>query len=194
MLKNLLVVFSVCAIAPVFNAGCQSVSVNPEIEVSNAVLKTAETFDFKYMDVLTKAKTGNIQSIQEFIRFHKYVDDMEAINHGVSCLELISFASDAKFAAACKLSTVNLRKVLAERLQQAQGKTKKEDLRKPLKDWAPMTWTALNASENTPDTNAKIYDPAMQNMKKPGATEQKPAEQAKPATDSGAKPDQNGGK
>lgn len=193
MFKNLLFIFSVCAIAPVFNAGCQSVSVNPEIEVSNAVLKTAETFDFKYMDVLAKAKTGNTQSIQEFIRFNKYVDEMEGINHGLSCLELIPFATDTKFAAACKLSSVNLRKLLAERLQQAQGKTKKEDLRKPLKDWAPLTYAALNTVENTPDPNAKLNDPSMQNVKKAGTTEQ-PAEQAKPATDAGAKPDRNGGK
>ena len=195
MLKNLLFVFSLCALAPVFNAGCQSVSVAPEVEVSDAVLRTAETFDFKYMDLLAKAKTGDVQSIQELIRFHKYVDDIEAINHAVTCLELIPFATDAKFSAACKMATPNMRKALAERLAQAQGKTKKEELRKPLKDWAPMTWAALNSTpgDNTAGTADRINDPKYMNMKKPGA-ENQPAPEAtpaKPAVD--AQPDRNGG-
>ncbi len=190
-----MVVFSFCALAPVFNAGCQSVGVAPEVEVSDAVLRTAETFDFKYLDVLAKAKTGDVQSIHEFIRFHKYVDEIEAINHGVTCLELIPYATDAKFSMACKMATPNLKKVLLERLAQAQAKTKKEELRKPIKEWAPLTWATLSATATTPDSDAKINDPKFQNMKKPGSENQPatPTAPDQPAKDGEVKPDRNSG-
>jgi hypothetical protein len=190
MLKSLLFVFSICALVPVFNAGCQNVNVVPEVEISEAVLNTAKTFDFKYMEVLTKAKTGDVQSIFDFLHFHKYVDGIEGLSHGVTCLELIPYATDAKFSLACVMAKPALRKVVADRLASAQGNTKKEALRKPLKEWAPMTWAALN-NVATAGSDLKISDPSQQNMKKPG-TENQPAPPVKPASDADAKPDGGG--
>ena len=119
----------------------------PDVEVSDAVMRTAKTFNFDYLETLKKAKDGDMKSIAEFVRFHKYTDEIEGINHGVACLELILFATDATFATACNGLSVGVKKVLWERLQIAQARTKKEELRKPLKDWAPQTWRMLNTEE-----------------------------------------------
>lgn len=135
-------------IVPMMEVGCQNTAVAgakaPDIEVSPATLKTAEWADFKYNEILAKAATGDFKAIQQFLEFHSIVDGSDALGHGVSCLELIPVAGDFQVARVIQSLKPNLRKLLAERLVLAQGRTKKTELQKPLNDWAPDVWAALN--------------------------------------------------
>ncbi|MCC7507625.1 MAG: hypothetical protein IT259_20115 [Saprospiraceae bacterium] len=135
-------------IVPMMEVGCQnteSAGAKPlDIEVSPATLKTAEWADFKYNEILAKAATGDFKAIQQFFEFHSIVDGSDALGHGVSCLELIPVAGDFQVARVIQTLKPNLRKLLSERLVLAQGRTKKTELQKPLQEWAPDVWAALN--------------------------------------------------
>ncbi len=117
---------------------------NYEIEVFQNVLKMADIASFKYKEVLSKAKTGDIGAIKQMLDFHKVVDGADALNHGVTCLELLSLAGDGQFASAVSLCKPKLKELVLERLMLAQGRTKKPFLRQSLTNWAPITWAYLN--------------------------------------------------
>lgn len=139
--------FSILALiaSPLVQVGCQnSMEGSGTVEVSPAVLKTAEWAGFDYKGTLDKALAGDAMSIQKFLKFHGTVDGVEGISHGVSCLEMIPIVGDEVFAGACLNLSANLHKVLLDRLMQAQGRTKKEELRKSLTNWAPLTWSVIN--------------------------------------------------
>ncbi len=115
-----------------------------DIEISAAVLKTAEWAGFKYMEVLDKATIGDQKGLLDFFEFSGTVDGTEAIQHALTCIELIPIATDDKFGPVVYILKPKLRSVLLERFQLAQGRTKKEALKKPLQEWAPLTWKALH--------------------------------------------------
>ncbi|MBL7807980.1 MAG: hypothetical protein JNN28_09210 [Saprospiraceae bacterium] len=119
-------------------------SKNTDIQVFPGVLKTAEWANFKYMDVLNKAKTGDQLSIRTFLEFSGTVDGTEALQHATTCIELLSVVSDEVYGAIIAAMKPKLRSVLLTRLPLAQGRTKKEALQKPMQEWAPQTWKALN--------------------------------------------------
>ncbi len=134
-------------ILPFVNAGCQNTSTSTpgaDIEISPAALKTAEWSGFKYKEVLDKAKAGDLESIKQFLDFHGVVDGTDAMGHSVTCLELIPVVGDYKFALAVQSSKPKLKELLKERLTLAQGRTKKTELVKPLEQWAPNVWAAVN--------------------------------------------------
>lgn len=133
---------------PFVQVGCQNTppsgSHSGDIEVSAAALKTAEWAGFKYESVLEQAKTGDHKAIREFFEFNSAVDGSDELGHAVSCLELIAVAGDFEVARVLQTAKPNLRALVKERLVLAQGRTKKTELQKPLAEWAPDVWAALN--------------------------------------------------
>ena len=115
-----------------------------DIEISDGVLKTAEWAAFKYMEKLDLAQSGDQKAIKELFEFSGTVDGVEALQHATTCIELIPFATDEKVGSVISSIKPKLKTVLLDRFQLAQGRTKKENLRKPLQEWAPLTWKALN--------------------------------------------------
>lgn len=119
-----------------------------EVEVFQNVLKMAEWASFKYMEVLEQAKKGDVNAIYKMLDFHRYVDGKDALNHGVTCLELLPLAGDEAYAKAVSMCKLKLREVVKERLMLAQGRTKKGFLQQqPIETWAPWTWNHLNEKE-----------------------------------------------
>ncbi len=115
-----------------------------DIEVSSAVLKTAEWAGFKYMENLELAKTGEPKALKAIFDFHGTVDGVESLQHATTCIELIPFATDERVGVVISNLKPKLKKVMLDRFQLALVRTKKEELRKPLQEWAPLTWKALN--------------------------------------------------
>jgi hypothetical protein len=140
---------------PFAQVNCQTSLESPgTVETFPNVLKTAEWASFDYKGILNMALTGDPVSIQKFIKFHATVDGVEGINHGVTCLEMVPLVGDEAFAGACQDLNPRLLKLALDRFMLAQGKTKKEELRQSMTNWAPMTWSVFNgkglpASANT---------------------------------------------
>ena len=122
-----------------------SCKVEPEITVSDNVLKTAKVVGVEYLPLLEKAKTGDVSAIRSFFEFHRFADGLEGFEHGQTCLELIPFAQDDKVAQACSNFRPGMKKLIFERLVLAQARTQKEELKQPLINWANATYTALYA-------------------------------------------------
>lgn len=112
--------------------------------ISKDVLKTAEWADIKYKDLVKKASAGNKSSITTLFDFHRFVDGVEGLDHGVTCLELIPLAGDKAVAQSIYILKPKLKKVVLDRLILAQGRTQKVELREALSKWAPMTWEVVN--------------------------------------------------
>lgn len=153
-----------------------------DIVVAESLLKFSEQMKFKYMDVLQKAIAGDRTSIKALLEYHGTTDGKDAINHAVTCLELILVANDENYAYAAKYLKPNLKKLLLDRFVIAQGRTQKTGLLKPMKDWAPMTWASLNGLPIPGECS--MGDEYQQNEdgtttlrapKKPGQEEAKPA-------------------
>lgn len=115
-----------------------------KVFVADGVLQLAKQLDFKYMDLLKKAENGDRDALKELLQFSIMTDGVDGLNHGVTCLELIDVANDENFALTVRLLKPKLKSLLLERLTLAQGRTTREALRKPLSDWAPMSWAAVN--------------------------------------------------
>lgn len=134
-----------------------------EIEIFQSVLKVADLAKFKYMDAIAGAKAGDVSSMQKLLDFNRVVDGVDALNHAVTCLELIPVAGDHIFGTAVYLCTPKMKKVLLERLTLAQGRTKKTYLRQPLANWAPSSWSYLNmqvVEETATGTTIRTVAPA----------------------------------
>lgn len=132
-------ILGLCFFAPM---GCK---VEPEITVSDDVLKTAKVVGVDYLPLLEKAKTGDVDAIRTFFEFHRFADGLDGFEHGQTCLELIPFAQDGNVGQACINFKPGMKKLILERLVLAQTRTKKEELKQPLINWANTTYTALSA-------------------------------------------------
>ena len=121
-----------------------SIMRNHEVEVFQSVLKIADLANFKYMDAIASAKTGDVSSMRKLLDFHRVVEGVDALNHAVTCLELIPVAGDHIFGTAVYLCSPKMKEVLLDRLILAQGRTKKTYLRESLSKWAPSTWSYVN--------------------------------------------------
>jgi hypothetical protein len=134
-----------------------------EVEIFQSVLKVADVAKFKYMDAMASAKAGDVSSMQKLLDFNRVVEGVDALNHAVTCLELIPVAGDHIFGTAVYLCPPKLKEVLLERLMLAQGRTKKLYLRQPLANWAPSTWSYLNmrvVEETATGTTIRTVAPA----------------------------------
>lgn len=138
---------------------------NYEVEVFQNVLKMADLANVKYKELMTSAKSGNVASMHKLLDFHRVVDGVDALNHAVTCLELIPLMGDAPFAAAVNFCPPKLKKVVLDRLMLAQARTKKTFLRQSLTNWAPVTWAHLNGQTLTVETPA--VQPAVQETTTP---------------------------
>jgi hypothetical protein len=204
MKHKLLVLLLVLGFAPIVRVACQTQASTDdlsyrasEITVSESLLRFSEQMGFKYMDVLKKAEAADILSIKSLLEFHGTTDGKDALNHAVTCIELLPVAGDENYAYAAKNVKPKLKKLLLERFAIAQGRTQKTGLQKPMKDWAPMTWAALNdlpipgacdistEYEKSEDGTMKLKGP-----KKPGQEETKPAQKLLANPD--ATPDRGG--
>lgn len=138
------------------------------VEVFSEVLKTAEWAGFKYIDNVKLAQIGDLKAIRAMLDFSGTVDGTEALQHATTCLELIPLIGDEKFGALISSSIKpKLKALLLERIVLAQSRTKKEALRKPLTEWAPNTYKALNGE--VVKCNSCMHE-GMQTMAKPAAT------------------------
>lgn len=190
MKHKLLVLLLVLGFAPIVRVSCQTQAKTDdlsykasEITVSESLLRFSDLMKFKYMDVLKTAEAGDVASIKSLLEFHGTTDGKDALNHAVTCLELIPVAGDENYAYAVKNVKPKLKTLLLERFALAQGRTQKTGLQKPMKDWAPMTWASLNdlpipgacdistEYEKGPDGTMILKSP-----KKPGQEETKPAQ------------------
>lgn len=122
-----------------------------DVTVFPSVLSTAQWAGFKYTEQLQLAKTGDLKAVSSLLDFSGTVDGVDALNHAVTCLELLPFSTDLVFAAAVNKAKPKLKKVLLDRLVLAQGRTTNLELRKPLAEWAPLTWDVLNGKPFQPD-------------------------------------------
>lgn len=153
--KHLLIaILSLCFFAPALNA--QKSSTEPEITVFESVLSTASWAGFKYQEQLGKAKAGDHKAMMQLLEFSGTVDGRAALDHSVTLLELLGTGTDLTFAAALHMEKPNLKKVLLDRLQLAQSRTQKENLRKPISEWAPNTWDVLHGKPYAPKNDGGI--------------------------------------
>ncbi len=132
----------------------QNNNTSADVEVFESVLSTASWAGFKYEEQLALAKKGDHKATLKLLEFSGTVDGKAALDHSVTLLELIAAGGDLGFSAAVNMSKPKLKKVLLDRLQLAQGRTKKEALRKPIAEWAPTTWEVLNGRPFAPKIKA----------------------------------------
>ena len=152
---------------------------------SKDVVKTAEQIKFQYKDVLKKAIGQDQKAIGQLFEFSRILDGQEALEHAVTCLEIIPFVTDKVMALALEQVNPKLRTASLERLVQAQGLTDKAELKKPIQSWAPYTWEALN---NRPVIFPSTATPAGS----AGGTLQDADKPAPAATDGSLKPANSG--
>ncbi len=117
------------------------------VTVFDGVLKLADWAGVKYNEELAKAQTGDVVAVKKLLDFHATADGVDALNHAVTCLELLPVVGDDRFASAVLGCKPKLKQLILERLILAQGRTKKEHLRKSMTDWAPYTYAYLAGKE-----------------------------------------------
>ena len=207
MKNSMLFCVLVCLLLPMVHVSCQSDTrsmQNNEVTVAPSLVKFAGQMGFKYQEVLAKAKKGDIESIKQLMEFHGTADGTDGLNHAQTCLELIPSATDIKVALACQNLKPKLKELLLERFALAQGRTKNTDLQKPMKEWAPSTWAAINnqpieceSCEASKKMAKEFVKNADGSVSKAGLAN--PGPQATPSTDNaapqdGMKPTQDGGR
>lgn len=131
-------------------ASAQNTAAAGQVTVFQEVLNVAKWAGFDYEAQLNLAKSGDYKAVSKLLHFSGTVEGDDALKHAVTCLELIPVAGDVPFAAALNISKPALKKAMLERLQLAQGRTQNENLKKPIKDWAPITWDVLNGKPFAP--------------------------------------------
>ncbi|MBL7827775.1 MAG: hypothetical protein JNJ57_14185 [Saprospiraceae bacterium] len=137
-----------------------------KVSVSPSVLDVAKWAGFEYQKHVDLAKSGDFKAVTELLDFSGTVDGVDALDHAVTCLELIPYASDLTFAAALNKAKPKLKSVLLERFQLAQGRSKTESFRSPMATWAPNTWAALNGKPFQPAPSTDPSKMAEQKSKK----------------------------
>lgn len=149
-MKKLIFYFSILFVSG-FQAGCQTkvdsasaAKVNSlgEISISDDALATAKWAKFDYIKTLDRAKTGDSLAVHELLEFHALVDHADAVGHSITCLELIPYVGDQKFAANLYNMPLNMRNLIRDRLMVAASKTKNESLKNLAKS-CPITLKAM---------------------------------------------------
>lgn len=136
------------AVAPVF--------AQKKVFVSDSVLKVAEEAQFDYKGALKKATAKDGKAVTDLIEFIRLLENAEADEHAMTCLELIPIATDKVFSQAVKSRSTKMKAALLSRISAAQERTQKSELKKPMEEWAPYSWKALNNIQFViEDTNKK---------------------------------------
>ena len=156
------------------SSSAQATNSEVDVQVFESVLSTATWANFKYIDHLAMAKRGDIKATFELLRFSGTVDGTAALDHSVTLLELIASAGDQPFGEALNQAKPKLKSVLLDRLQLAQGRTKKEELRKPLAEWAPATWDVLNGKPFVRKLSAEAEQSCLRSHEPGGGAALKP--------------------
>jgi hypothetical protein len=128
----------------------QNNNTDVDVTVFESVLSTAGWANFKYVDQLSQAKQGDYKATLKLLEFSGTVDGIAALDHSVTLLELLLSGGDLPFAAAVNMAKPKLKSVLLDRLQLAQARTQKVELRKPIAEWAPTTWAVLHGEPFAP--------------------------------------------
>lgn len=152
-----------------------------DLYISNDVLKTAEWAAFNYMESLDLAQTGDQKGLKDFLEFSRALDGGECIDHAVTCIELIKYCTDEKMGAVIYILKPKLKTILLDRFQLAQAQSKKEELHKPMQEWAPLTWKALHGEKVTCSSCNSEAGTTKSNGKKP-ISAMNAAESTEPAT------------
>ncbi|MFN0016459.1 MAG: hypothetical protein ACKVU2_18105 [Saprospiraceae bacterium] len=130
-----------------------------KVFVSDNVIKVAEQAQFDYKGNLKKASAKDSKALADMFEFTRLLENAEADEHALTCLELIPLATDAVFANAIKARKPKLKAALLRRILDAQGRTKKADLKKPLEEWAPFSFRALhNLDFDTEAANKPVVE------------------------------------
>lgn len=141
MKKTLLLVLPMLLLAV---AGFSQKKSSKTASLSDDVLAIADQLKIDYKGLVKKASAKDTLAIHELLEFSRMLDNQTAINHAVTCLEIIPLAGDAAFAQEVSKRLVKLKALLLNQITQAQSLTQKEALKKPMSEWAPYTWEALN--------------------------------------------------
>jgi hypothetical protein len=168
------------------NAVAQTPNAEADVTVSESVLKTASWANFKYLDQLAMAKRGDVKAALKLMQFSGTVDGVEALDHSVTLLELIVSGGDQVFAEAANQAKPKLKSVLLDRLQLAQGRTKKVELREPMSAWAPSTWDVLNGKPFVKQISAEALESCLKSHE-PGGVVTKPGQEKTASDVEGAK-------
>ncbi len=176
-------------LAASFVAGSPAFAQKKGVYISESVLPVAQAVQMDYKGAVKKASAKDAQALRDLLEFSRLVDGAALADHMQTCLELIPAATDAVYAKTVEGCSPGLKTFLLKQLPTAQQRTQKEALRKPIQEWAPYTWEALNGREvviNQPSTTQKTPAPAhidAAQLKKDGPSEQKPAGALAPAPD-----------
>ena len=156
------ILFFCCALSAALSLTQCGINTDPEITVSDTVVKTAKAAKFDYVATLEKARKGDNDAIKLVFDYTRFADGLEGFDHGLTCLEMIQVVGDAPSAGACGTFKPGLKKLILERLIHAQTMTKKEPLKTPIQQLFPLTYSALNVIEKVAaptDTTATVQQP-----------------------------------
>jgi len=165
-----------------------------KVYMSDAVLKLADQVQVDYKGLVKKSIAKDTLALKDLFEFSRMLDNNTLTEHAVTCLELIPLATDEMFARAVRSRSVKMKAFLLRNITEAQGATQKKDLKKPLSEWAPQSWAALNnfqyvpPSENTsaPTQEGSIQLKTAQNAEKSTAPQLSGSATSPTATDAGS--------
>lgn len=151
-----------------------------KVYLSEDVLKLASQVEVDYKGLVKKSMAKDTIALKDLFEFSRMLDNKAITEHAVTCLELIPLATDDMFARAVRSRSVKMKAFLLRNITEAQGFTQKKALKKPLSEWAPYTWAALNnfqdvpTSENTsvPSKGGSLEQQAVQDAEKSTAPQQ----------------------
>lgn len=115
--------------------------------VSDAVVAVAQQMQVDYKGLVRKASAKDAKALQELFEFTRLLDGAALNDHLQTCLELIPVATDEVYAKALESRSPGLKAYLLKNMENAQERVQKESLKKPIGEWAPYTWEALNGRE-----------------------------------------------
>ncbi len=115
--------------------------------VSDAVVAVAQQMQVDYKGLVRKASAKDAKALQDLFEFTRLLDGAALNDHLQTCLELIPVATDEVYAKALESRSPGLKAYLLKNMENAQERAQKESLKKPIGEWAPYTWEALNGRE-----------------------------------------------
>lgn len=150
---NILAIIAICM--PLIPASCQNDKKPGKIKAPAELIKYAEkAAGLKYPDKLNQALSGNVGALIELIDFHRYADGAEGNMHSDVLLELLYAIGDEAFAQGCMGTKPKLKPTVIERMIFAQGRATRPELKAPIAEWAPKTFSILTGAPMPSDSNA----------------------------------------
>ncbi len=129
------------------------------IFISDAAVEMAQKLQIDYKGLVKKASAKDTKALTELFEFTVWPEGALITEHVQTCLELIPVVTDEVYAKALESRHPGLKAFLLRHIPAAQERTAKENLKKPLQEWAPYTWEALNGREvNIPEPKAATKD------------------------------------